>query len=220
MSGIEGVTAAIALDWLIGKVCDEGGARITEGAIRRFFQRRAETAREIAFSENRAGRGNILLNAPEADEVIAILWRYLRTAEEGAARLNLRLMAAILAGQSTFPPLFASEFLRWSELIASLSNEEVHFLAVLHKECSRQEHGEADQAAQRLLIPRVFADSDEYMVTGFALLRTGLVRQTSVGFESNGLGMDAAFATTPRMAQLARLVDLEGVLEREAAATY
>lgn len=65
----------------------------------------------------------------ETDEFVAILYRYLSKAQEGAACLNLRLMARVVREQLEGPGLYASEFLRYSELLASLTREEVILLA-------------------------------------------------------------------------------------------
>ncbi|MFG1188619.1 hypothetical protein [Xanthobacter flavus] len=212
-----GEAASVALGWLVGKVTDEAATRTAEGAIKRVLRKRADAAREIALQEIAAGREHVILDIPAQDEAVAILWRYLRAAEEGTARLNLRLMASILAGHNEAPFIHASEFLRWADLVTSLSEIEIVFLATLHRECLRQhEHSEAaDEAARRCLIPRFFADEEAYTIAGLALVRTGLIVQISiVGMSGAGL-LGGQFKTAPAMMQLGRIADLEGVLARE-----
>lgn len=202
----------VPLGWLVEKVADEASTRIVEGAIKRVLRKRAEAARDIAIEEIAAGRGHVVLDAPAQDEAVAILWRYLRAAEEGAACINLRLMASILAGNSGASPVYASEFLRWADLTASLSEEEILLLAVPHREGS-------DEVARQCLIPRIFLDDGDYELTARALLRTGLIVQTALVVSDGPEGrMGMYFETSHRMAKLAALADLEGVLRRGGAA--
>ena len=60
--------------------------------------RRAEEARSIFLEE--LGQGLRPPRDPgEIDEFVAVLYRYLSKSQEGAARLNLRLMAPVVRGQ-------------------------------------------------------------------------------------------------------------------------
>ena len=202
------------LQWVIEKLSDEAGTRVAEARLRRIFQKRADNARDKAMEEIRAGCGNVLLDAPAEDEFVAIVWRYLRAAEEGTAHLNLRLMAAVLAGQINAKQVHASEFLRWSDLISSLSEVEIIFLATLHRESQCDDAKAADAAARRHLIPNVLADEDEFELTARALMRTGLVRETAALLASS-TKVIGQYSTSQRMAHLTALADLEGVLSRE-----
>lgn len=74
-------------EWLMGSLAGAGFAIAAE----RLQRWRLERARDILIDELR--RGERTLSAPEADEIVAVLLRYGRAAQEGAARLNLRLMA-------------------------------------------------------------------------------------------------------------------------------
>lgn len=48
-----------------------------------------------------------------------------------AARLNLRLLAKMIAGQSAIPPLYADEFLAWADVLASLRRDQVMLLGAV-----------------------------------------------------------------------------------------
>lgn len=92
---------------------------------------RVEAAREILVDELKRGQRTIF-DVPE-DELAAVTFRYARAAVEGAARLNLRLLAAVAAGQIEGSGLYADEFLRHADVLASLRREEVLLLgAFLH----------------------------------------------------------------------------------------
>lgn len=202
----EAVTAGIALSWLVKKAAEEVGTRTFEAVIKDVMERRADSARSIAIEEITAGRGDVLLDAPRTDEFVAIVWRYLRAAEEGAARTNLRLMAAVIAGKPSSPPLYASEFLRWSDLVASLSEAEIVLLATLHRECTIGGKHTGDHAARRSLIPRHFLDDEDFNLTGHALIRTGLIVQTGLLLSDEGEGLGGQFITSKRMARLAAIL--------------
>lgn len=210
------LVSGFSIGWVIETAFNEGGNRFTEEAIRRIFQRRAESARNVALEEIKAGGGIVPLSLPETDEAVAIAWRYFRAAEEGAARLNLRLMASVLAGQLRSSELSASEFLRWSDLIASLSESEIVLLATLHRECEVGDEGGADERTRARLVPSYFKDNAEFSLTSQSLLRAGLVRQVAMDMWSDGT-FDWHFVTTSRMATLVRIADIEGVMERHNA---
>jgi hypothetical protein len=89
-----------------------------------YFRRRAEQARDILFEELRRASLSEAQAASE-DDAIAVIVRYLRAAREGAARLNLRLLAEAIAGKLRSGQLFADEFLQYAETLASLSRDEV-----------------------------------------------------------------------------------------------
>ena len=108
------------------------GTATAGSALGQFQKRRLERAREILLEELRSARISAVEAATE-DDAIAIIVRYLRAAQEGSARLNLRLMAKVLAGQAHGGVLYADEFLRYADVLASLSREEVITIAALHK---------------------------------------------------------------------------------------
>jgi hypothetical protein len=63
-------------------------------AIEQLLRRRNEAARKVLLDELRHGSRTI--DRDEMEEAIAIFNRYARAAVEGAARLNLRLMARVI----------------------------------------------------------------------------------------------------------------------------
>ncbi|MGI4807500.1 MAG: hypothetical protein ACRYF2_05255 [Janthinobacterium lividum] len=100
-------------------------------AAQHLLRRRVEWARDILLDELRQGEKT--LSDLEVEEVVAVLLRYARAAQEGTARLNLRLMAKVIAGQVERGVLYADEFLRNADLIAGLKREEVILLGTIHR---------------------------------------------------------------------------------------
>jgi hypothetical protein len=78
-------------------------ARIPGGSllgvpVERLMRRRRQAAGELLLVELR--RGGRTFAEVEEDELAAVVYRYSRAAQEGTARLNLRLMATVIAGQA------------------------------------------------------------------------------------------------------------------------
>src|SRR6516165_3622152 len=115
----------------------------------------------------------------EVEEAAAIFYRYMRAAQEGGARLNLRLMAKIIAGQADRGNLVADEFLYYADMLASLRREEVLALGTLYRHWKSDPRvdvaGVALSGAQAELIPKVFRDNEEFLAALGAAARTGLI---------------------------------------------
>ena len=137
---------------------------------------------------------------------------------EGAARLNLRLMAKVIAGQAQARGLVADEFLRYADILASLSRDEIIAIATLHrvrKEIDalpggRQMYGHTIwERLKDALVPSL-VQSDDYLralVTG--AMRSGLIISlTSI----DDIGY---FATSPLMDTLEILAPFREALEAE-----
>jgi hypothetical protein len=98
-------------------------------SIRRLLKGRLEAAREIFLEEARSG---IAAGSVPPDEFVSAALRYSRAALEGTARRNLRLMAQVMVHNvPQAPSLYADEFLRWADVLASLRREECIAVATL-----------------------------------------------------------------------------------------
>ena len=194
------------------------GGSIAGLTIENLFSSRAKAAREILLEELRSGRTT--LDDAEVEETVAILERYLRAAKEGTARLNLRLMAKVIAGQKESRALTASEFLYYADMLASLRRDEIILLATIYKTWASHEGyvppNEAHRMisalseAQNQLIPSVFSDTDMFIATAGAITRTGLL----IGSPGDGLTL---FKPSPLMDKLYALAPFEAALSAETA---
>lgn len=187
------------------------GASLVEG-IKKVMKSRLELARETLIEELRQGTA-FVGQAASIDEWVAILLRYYRAAQEGTARLNLRLMAKVISGQAQAKSLIADEFLAWADVLASLRREEVVFVAALHAAKAESANSEDLKSLWLLvshrLIPGFFADEDQMRSVGYSAMRTGLVIIPPDFF---GLGY---FTTSPQMAQLENLASFQDALREE-----
>ncbi len=201
------------------------GSLAAAQALKRVFERRTGAAREILLEEI-AEKGEMEgLSDEKADDLIAMLWRYHRAANEGAARLNMRLLARIIGGQIEQKALTADEFLYYADTLASLRREEVILIATLKKhqnlvesETPEEREGKeyppkrAFETAKEELIPRVFPEWEDMLITAYAAMRTGLVSSWDVPL----LGGSAVyFRTTKLLSQITRYAQFDQVLERE-----
>jgi hypothetical protein len=190
------------------------GGNLLGVALEKLFQRRVEVARDILLDELRSGTKT--LTDDEMEEVVEILYRHIRAAQEGTARLNLRLMAKVIAGQAHLGNLLADEFLYYADMLAALRREEVIVLGALYRhwrsdsvQQSREDGrpNAAMTAAKEELIPKVFRDEEEFLATLGAATRTGLVTYIS--------GFDRVYMASPLMDRLYVLAPLEAALNVE-----
>ena len=186
-------------------------------AVQQVQRRRAERARDILLDE--LDRGEKTLSVPDVEEVAAVLLRYSRAAHEGAARLNLRLMVNVIAGQAKTHCLYADQFLRYADLIAELRREEVILLGTVHRhwhavDVEILDHGRRQQAtrdrARSELVPTPFRDDDDFYASAEAVTRTALLR-TADGVEDDYM----LFQPTRLLDELCDLAPLEAAVRRE-----
>lgn len=76
----------------------DGMPGMAVAALKAYRQRLGEAATEILLDELQQGDVDAAKVAAE-DERIAVVYRYLRASWEGAARVNLRLLAKAIAGR-------------------------------------------------------------------------------------------------------------------------
>ncbi|MBI4968057.1 MAG: hypothetical protein HZC25_08045 [Rhodospirillales bacterium] len=216
------IAGAVAADFFSVLLPGVPGAstagEITTGVINGFLGRRLEKAREILIEEVRLGHRS-LVEAGHEDEALSIIERYLRAAREGAARLNLRLMARIVAGQAERGNLVADEFLYYADLLASLRQEEVIVLATLYRYWTStdvqampddERKNATNQRTRDELVPAALSSKELLLATLGAVSRTGLVISASAW---GGI----VYFPSPLMDDLNRLCPLGEVLCREGA---
>lgn len=188
--------------------------------ISKITQRRAEAAREILLSELALGRA---LVEPDEEEAVAVTLRYMRAAQEGAARLNLRLLAGVIAGKMSGGGLYADDFLRWADILAGLKREEVVTLGVMQRLAEQPPIVSASIApslqfwlnCSEVLQSEYGLESHVATAMAHALLRTGLVQLVSGSMETVVVP-----APTHELHSLSGLLVVEGILAREDSASF
>jgi len=217
----------ISLSVIPGDVLAASGKALFNKAVHGLRQKRLEQARDVLIEQMKNGKADIY-EAHEVDEFVAIAYRYMRAAQEGTARINLRLLAQIIAGQKATKTLKASDFLYYADLVASLRREEIILLGSFARELKNETHivrennldpsrsentteRRATKALDRLLIPSTFSSHSELWATVSALSRTGLML---IARPSTG---GPYFTLTPIFEKMNALASFEN-LEPEAEA--
>ncbi|HEY0833797.1 MAG TPA: type II toxin-antitoxin system VapC family toxin [Azospirillum sp.] len=192
------------------------GATVAE-AVQAIGRRRMEDAREILFDELRLG-DKTLEDAAQVEEIVACLLRYGRAAQEGSARLNLRLMATVMDGLYSKSRLTANEFLYYADILSVLRREEIVIIGCMHRHDKAirlmRENGDeqvcsAYERACEELVPKFFSSKDEFNAFCASASRTGLI---AMGVVIDELGL---YKLTPLMNRLVQYVDLEAAQQRE-----
>ena len=117
MSPLTAGAVAFLVDYIQGKVADD--------ILRRLMHGRHEAARDVLAAKMAKGRPWLA----SEDDTAAALFTFVRAAQEGAARLNLRLMAEAMTNAAQ-EPTFAPDVFRYhAAMLASLSRDEVRLLA-------------------------------------------------------------------------------------------
>lgn len=168
---------------------------------------RAEAAREILLDEFRKGKKTS--NDLSQEEAAAIILRYFRAAQEGAARRNLKLLASLIVGLKADKGFYANEFLTWSDILATLRQEEIVILAVAHRQANATGYqisrdGNFWIACKKELLFKFNMQDLIAESYAAALLRTGLIQLLGGLFD-----MGHAFLPSPLLQTVAEMADFE-----------
>lgn len=152
--------------------------------LRSVFHRRTEAARDIFLDEMRHGEKT--MDADEVEEAVTVVYHYLRAAQEGSARANLRVMARVIDGQARRGRISADEFLPYASILATLREAEIVLLGTYYRHWMSDAagvEGGGDVRAQKAtlftaneLVPAPYPDKYEVMAAQGALIRTGFFR--------------------------------------------
>jgi hypothetical protein len=185
-------------------------------SVTRLIEGRRRKARDVLMEELSQG-GAFIESVADVDELAAICLKYIRVAEEGTARLNLRLMAMTIRGMTQKRTLTANRFLYYAGFLATLTREEVIAIATLYKNEKQsaderipeeEARGQARVRTREELVPAVFPTERHLDSALQAATRTGLV----VG--ASGWGK-LVYETTPLMEEVASLAPFGDALEKE-----
>jgi len=200
------------------------GGSVAGLAIGRYFRRRAEAARDILLDELR--QANISdAQAASEDNAIAVIVRYLRSAREGAARLNLRLLAKAIAGQIQLGRLVADEFLQYADALGSLSREEIVVISTLYRMSVAFRHLGPENPADAHKFANIWAPTwrelikagmpAEIAATAAARAqRSGLIYASTAPSDLSEAG-GPGYRVSPWLVDLCKTVDFEDALRRE-----
>lgn len=215
--GIEAITSMLS-DYLNaqGFLAASTTSSTLNLAFTRVMAGRAAVAREVLLDELAKGRASP--SDPLPDDTAMVTFRYMRAAQEGAARLNLRLLAGVIAGQLSGSGLYADEFLRWADILAALRREEVIVLGVMQRlndQPPNPEHAANPtlmlwMECQNILNAEYGIEPHVSVAYANALLRTGLVQLAPGSMETPMVPLP-----TFALSNLSALLEVEGIVRSE-----
>lgn len=190
------------------------GASTAGGIFQSLQRKRAETAREIFLAQLQEGH-RFLEEADEFEEYVSVVHRYFRAAQEGAAKRNLRLMAAVANGLICRRPTYADEFLRYADTLSTMTRGELILVSTMHRLWSEHlqtfapdaELGQFREKVTAALVPEVFVGKEELDAVSWATTRTGLVLVLS------GWG-GVFFLPSPQLEKIVALAPVEEIARR------
>jgi len=193
---------ALAIDYFKAAGELAGGS-----VLKQLLAKRAEAARDILVDRLQKAKAT-LKDIPE-EEAAAITYRYMRAAEEGAARINLKLLADVIVGQDAKPGFYANDFLLWADVISSLRHEEIVVLGIMQREAALVADGlpidySVWTKCQLSLLNERGISFPSSNALAAALLRTGLVSLIAGTIDGG-----PSYASTANLQRLAEMSDLE-----------
>lgn len=196
---------------------------IGASALRSLITKRLRLAADTLQKELATGRIAVF-DVTAQDDVAAILFGYLRAAQECAGRWNLRLMSQVIRHQVEGGNLIADEFRYYADIVGNLKRHEVILLGTLIRVERELRNGGAElhdgevlanliwnQVGSELLATELFKSRSEMLGVAYGLLRTGVMRIGETWDES------ALPKPTPLLSNVAEWCDFEAALIDEPA---
>ncbi len=98
-------------------------------AAKHFLQRRQDELQNIILQEVRDGD----FSRVNQDDILSIVYRLLNDINEGVGKNNIRLLARLIVGLNNKEQLSSSRFHKFNTILATLSYEQLRFLAEIAK---------------------------------------------------------------------------------------
>lgn len=181
-------------------------------AFQQLQAKRLEDARRILLKRMKKGEHWAI----QDDKAAAALFSYIRAAQEGAARMNLDLLAQAIAGKADEKTFAPDEFRRWARVLSELTRDEVLVLAGLLKaekqSAENARTGEGTQNIGDLCVEAMsreggpFKTPKEVRSYLCALMRTGFVEPVAYFGEMG-------FVPTTALHLVAQMVSFEEALQ-------
>jgi hypothetical protein len=209
----------LSIEEIVSDVLDfVPNSKIFKLAIQQVFKKRLSDAREILIEEIRDGNKTVV-DAIGLDDMVAIVYRYGRAAQEGTARLNLRLLAQVVGGKKISEKLTANKFLYYADIISSLTVEEINLLGRMLRE--RKLEGYQEQS----LFEQEHGEKSSEVLQ--SLVRTGLVAfEQSISVRDQDdwkatdkyiTSLDTQYYLTSLMHEVCKFVSFEEVIKKESS---
>jgi hypothetical protein len=191
------------------------GSGVATTILQKVFEKKEQEAREILFTEISKG----CTPAISEDDTVYIIYRYIRAAREGMARINLELLAKVIAGRKNKIQLKADDFLYYADIVSSLREDEIFLLGIMIRSNLTTEF------SARGTLKKYFSEHKIQEIFQ-SLLRTGLVTfYHEINIDDNTdhkrfLKYDSSLSTdyyfTSLMEEIQNFIPFEDILETSA----
>jgi hypothetical protein len=195
------------------------GAGFVATAVARYLLARQEAARGILRSElERAGVS--VADFKDLDQLAAAAVRYHRAARDQAADANLRILGQAMIGLARRHELWASDFLKYADILAPLSRDELVLLGKIMEADRQQPPADMFMAEEldRVWYPvmrdsiSIFGTAPNVYATAAQAARSGLI--VPVIFTRAGISMPD-YALSPLGREVRSIVDIPAALQTE-----
>ena len=110
------------------------GASILEQYVNAAYEKRKAAAREILIDAiKREGVENLQFEEGDADELVQMMMRFAKAAEEGTARQNLKLLAQVIFGLKRNRTFEFDKFQAYANVLETLTRDEILFLGRMYR---------------------------------------------------------------------------------------
>ncbi|MBM0204055.1 hypothetical protein JNW90_13745 [Micromonospora sp. STR1s_5] len=178
------------------------GSSMVQKSVEAAYERRTKAAQDVLLEMLSKHGPQTLDDLPEGemDDLIQMLMRYGKAAMEGAARENLRLLAAVIAGLKRNRALSFDKFQECANVLETLTRDEILFLGHFYRH-RKANPGKNDYNAFRKEAEQVFG-KDRFESVAAGLVRTGMLLPIAALSGSNIYVPSERFFTVCELAEI------------------
>jgi len=177
------------------------GASLLERAVNAAYEKRLAAAREVLIEAiKQEGIENVQFEEGDVDDLVQMMMRFAKAAEEGAARQNLKLLAQVIFGLKRNRAFEFDKFQACANVLETLTRDEILFLGGMYKFYT-DNPGSADYRAFLASLAGTFEEPYAESLAA-ALSRTGMLLPASAWGSTN-------YAPTARLFEVCELARIQ-----------
>jgi hypothetical protein len=176
------------------------GSAILEKAVDAAYERRLRSARDVLIETIRhEGVESLAFSKDNADDLIQMMMRFAKAAQEGAARKNLKLLSEVIVGLKKNDDFRFDKFQLCANVLETLTKDEILFIGYMFSYYKKSTSNNF-RAFLTSLSGTFNEQQGEALAAG--LLRTGML------FPVSAWGT-LSYSPTPRLFEICELAQIE-----------
>lgn len=199
------------------------GAAAAMSVVGKYLLRRFNETREVVRSELRH-TGATKEDFEDADQFAAGALRLARAARDQVADENIRLLVQAMAGLARRQKLWADDFLKYADILASLSHDEIVVIGAFMTEDARKlsyavlssnQNGLMGPLWHKLVEPvgrGIFQSPDHLLAVVTRAQRSGLIIAVAAGGSGGGMLNALDYKLSPMGREMRTFLNVEAVL--------